>query len=284
MIVDVHGPVKKFARTDFLRLARGDRAVASTGSQATREGGTQARRARRRAEETGGESGKVGGRDWWSDPKRGVALPTPHHSPAAARDSARRQPLSPPPSACRCRGQSCSHTLIQVSWHTADCASPLASCSQLSPLMQQAAGSAAATASTAAAAAAALAAAATPATAAPQEDAGRFISTVRQIASLSSISQLGAHAERWRQKEGTVRSPLVLLQVLALSRQFACMQAPPSTPAKMKAYGRGLKAHGQPDAVTAGRPLRPSDLRHAAALSSPLACLGSHSLPAYACA
>jgi hypothetical protein len=108
----------------------------------------------------------------------------------------------------------------------------------------QAAGSAAATASAAAAAAA------TPATAAPQEDAGRFISTVRQIASLSSISQLGAHAERWRQKEGTVRSPLVLLQVLALSRQFACMQAPPSTPAKMKAYGRDLKAHGQPDAVT----------------------------------
>jgi len=114
----------------------------------------------------------------------------------------------------------------------------------------QAAGSAAATASTAAAAAAALAAAPTPATAAPQEDADRFISTVRQIASLSSISQLGAHAERWRQKEGTVRSPLVLLQVLALSRQFACMQAPPSTPAKMKDYGRGLKAHGQPDAVT----------------------------------
>ena len=43
-----------------------------------------------------------------------------------------------------------------------------------------------------------------------------------------------------------MRSPLVLLQVLALARQYACMHLLPLGTAERKAYGRAMQAHGQP--------------------------------------
>jgi len=115
----------------------------------------------------------------------------------------------------------------------------------------QAFGSAATSAAAPAAAAAALPF--PPAPAAPQEEeegeeaaaGASFLSAVDQIAGLSSAAQLRVHAERWRAEEGHVRTPLVLLQLLALARQFACMRRPPATPAERKTYGIGLKKHGQ---------------------------------------
>ena len=85
------------------------------------------------------------------------------------------------------------------------------------------------------------------------------------VASLTgqSAEQLRAFAERCRHREGVVRTPLVLLQVLALSRQFECTRAYPSVgqsaayataaaaeevkalEAQVDAYGQAMRAHGQ---------------------------------------
>ena len=49
-----------------------------------------------------------------------------------------------------------------------------------------------------------------------------------------------------------------MLQVLALGRQWECMQTAPPTAAQMPAYAKGLQAHGQPPMLLNARPACPS--------------------------
>jgi len=94
--------------------------------------------------------------------------------------------------------------------------------------------------------------------------AGGGFDILTAVAALTgqSASQLRALAERYRHREGVVRTPLVLLQVLALSRQFECTRVYPSVEqsaadatagvaavkameAQVDAYGQAMWAHGQ---------------------------------------
>ena len=78
-----------------------------------------------------------------------------------------------------------------------------------------------------------------------------FLAAVRTIASgQHSITQLQSFAETCWQREGVVRTPFVLLQVLALTQQFVCSQGMPAqaaaaAAADMDACAKQLQAHGQ---------------------------------------
>jgi len=119
-----------------------------------------------------------------------------------------------------------------------------------------------------AAAAASLQADSNPVPAVPADQtsiaAGGGFDILTAVAALTgqSASQLRALAERYRHREGVVRTPLVLLQVLALSRQFECTRVYPSVEqsaadatagvaavkameAQVDAYGQAMRAHGQ---------------------------------------
>jgi len=88
---------------------------------------------------------------------------------------------------------------------------------------------------------------------------------VEEIPSLESATQLHSWAEDWRHREGTVRSPLVLLQALALAREFTCLHPLPTKrkpgKAKLTAYGQDMRAHGERVGATTGKPLGQSDLQ-----------------------
>lgn len=123
-----------------------------------------------------------------------------------------------------------------------------------------------------AAAAAAVAAAATPVAAAPAHSTSgaaaaatataaasalAFAAAVEEIARESSAAQLLLLAQRFGQQEERARTPWVVLQVLALGRQWECMQTAPPTAAQMPAYAKGLQAHGQPPMLLNARPACP---------------------------
>ena len=124
-----------------------------------------------------------------------------------------------------------------------------------------------------AAAAAAVAAAATPVAAAPAHSTSgaaaaaaaaataaasalAFAAAVEEIARESSAAQLLLLAQRFGQQEERARTPWVVLQVLALGRQWECMQTAPPTAAQMPTYAKGLQAHGQPPMLLNARPAR----------------------------
>ena len=121
------------------------------------------------------------------------------------------------------------------------------------------------------AAAAAVAAAATPVAAAPAHSTSgaaaaaaaaattttsalAFAAAVEEIARESSAAQLQLLAQRFGQQEERARTPWMVLQVLALGRQWECMQTAPPTAAQMPAYAKGLQAHGQPPMLLNARP------------------------------
>ena len=121
-----------------------------------------------------------------------------------------------------------------------------------------------------AAAAAAVAAAATPVAAAPAHSTSgaaaaataaacalAFAAAVEEIARESSAAQLLLLAQRFGQREERARTPWMVLQVLALGRQWECMQTAPPTAAQMPAYAKGLQAHGQPPMLLNARPACP---------------------------
>ena len=124
-----------------------------------------------------------------------------------------------------------------------------------------------------AAAAAAVAAAATPVAAAPAHSTSgaaaaataaataaasalAFAAAVEEIARESSAAQLLLLAQRFGQQEERARTPWIVLQVLALGRQWECMQTAPPTAAQMPAYAKGLQAHGQPPTLLNAHPAR----------------------------
>ena len=123
-----------------------------------------------------------------------------------------------------------------------------------------------------AAAAAAAAAAATTTT-----SALAFAAAVEEIARESSAAQLLLLAQRFGQQEERARTPWMVLQVLALGRQWECMQTAPPTAAQMPAYAKGLQAHGQPPMLLNARPARlpacPPACLPALALTLALDCL-----------
>ena len=127
-----------------------------------------------------------------------------------------------------------------------------------------------------AAAAASLPADSNPVPAVPADQtsiaAGGGFDILTAVAALTgqSASQLRAFAERYRHREGVVRTPMVLLQVLALSRQFECTRAYPSVlqsaadatagvaavkamEAQVDVYGQAMRAHGQSAAAAPSR-------------------------------
>jgi 3-oxoacyl-ACP reductase-like protein len=78
-------------------------------------------------------------------------------------------------------------------------------------------------------------------------EASNFSTAVAAIRAEESIERLLVIANQCRQAEGTVRTPLVLLQVLALVRQYECSSASPTavTPSSLAEYGRGMQKHGK---------------------------------------
>ena len=82
---------------------------------------------------------------------------------------------------------------------------------------------------------------------------GDFSATVAAIRVHESAARLHSFADECQQQEGVVRTPLVLLQVLALMRQFECSspltagaaRATDASDDAFQAFGRGLEAHGQ---------------------------------------
>jgi len=121
------------------------------------------------------------------------------------------------------------------------------------------------------AAAAAVAAAATPVAAAPAHSTSgaaaaaaaaassalAFAAAVEEIARESSAAQLLLLAQRFGQQEERARTPWMVLQVLALGRQWECTQTAPPSAAQMPAYAKGLQAHGQPPMLLNARPACP---------------------------
>ena len=137
-----------------------------------------------------------------------------------------------------------------------------------------------------AAAAAAVAAAATPVAAAPAHSTSgaaaaataaasalAFAAAVEEIARESSAAQLLLLAQRFGQQEERARTPWMVLQVLALGRQWECMQTAPPTAAQMPAYAKGLQAHGQPPMLLNACPACPPACLPALALTLALDCL-----------
>ena len=78
-------------------------------------------------------------------------------------------------------------------------------------------------------------------------EVGDFHTTVAAIRVHDSAARLRAFADACRQKEGVVRTPMVLLQLLALIRQFECLSplvGTASVQATSDQFGRDLEAHG----------------------------------------
>lgn len=76
---------------------------------------------------------------------------------------------------------------------------------------------------------------------------GDFDRTVAAIRAQDSAARLRAFADACQQKEGVMRTPVVLLQLLALMRQYECLSPITGTVAERAAsaeLGRGLEAHG----------------------------------------
>jgi hypothetical protein len=76
------------------------------------------------------------------------------------------------------------------------------------------------------------------------------------------VDQLWRFAERCREQEGLLRTPLVLLQLIALSRQYESTQAAAAAAAtaaasddakQARAHSRGLRAHGSQTRCTLSR-------------------------------
>lgn len=72
-----------------------------------------------------------------------------------------------------------------------------------------------------------------------------FATAVLDIAAEPSALRLRSFAERCRHEEGVARCPFVLLQALALARQFQCLHPPPEAQHERKRYAQSLKAHGE---------------------------------------
>jgi hypothetical protein len=81
---------------------------------------------------------------------------------------------------------------------------------------------------------------------------GDFRMNVAAIRMLASIADLQAFIEQCQQREGAVRTPLVLLQLIALMRQFECM-SPLASTSQSELFGRRMDAHGQPSDTAAAR-------------------------------
>ena len=143
------------------------------------------------------------------------------------------------------------------------------------------------------AAAAAVAAAATPVAAAPAHSTSgaaadaaatttttsalAFAAAVEEIARESSAAQLLLLAQRFGQQEERARTPWMVLQVLALGRQWECMQTAPPSAAQMPAYAKGLQAHGQPPMLLNARPACLPACLPARLAACPPACSRAHS-------
>jgi hypothetical protein len=76
---------------------------------------------------------------------------------------------------------------------------------------------------------------------------GDFSATVAAIRVHESAARLHSFADECQQKEGVIRTPLVLLQILALVRQYECSSQLTASGASAShdVFGRGLEAHGQ---------------------------------------
>lgn len=72
-----------------------------------------------------------------------------------------------------------------------------------------------------------------------------FSSSVALLAACHSAAEMRALAVSWREQEAQVRTPLVLLQVLALTGEYAANHPPPTNARKLPTYGQQMKAHGQ---------------------------------------
>jgi len=71
-----------------------------------------------------------------------------------------------------------------------------------------------------------------------------FSTAVRDISHEQSAPTLRAFAQRCLYEEGIARCPFVLLQALALARQFKCLHPPPVHAESTNRYARELRAHG----------------------------------------
>ena len=97
---------------------------------------------------------------------------------------------------------------------------------------------------------AAAAVAAAAAAAAPVDDAPLPIDIAllaNEIAAEASAVQLRLLATRWREQEGVARTPFVVLQALALARQFEQIQAPPTDEGQRQVYRKAMCLHGSGD-------------------------------------
>jgi hypothetical protein len=102
----------------------------------------------------------------------------------------------------------------------------------------------------------------------------RFASDLHNIASLSSASELLLLAQRWRESEGTTRTPFVLLQLLALTRQFVCLTPEPKQESlrKKATWHTALKKHGERKTIAANRPSSPQAHSPLTAFTALLVC------------
>lgn len=71
-----------------------------------------------------------------------------------------------------------------------------------------------------------------------------FATTVAAIRAVDSVARLRAFADQCGHQEGVVRTPLVLLQLLALVRQYECQSHVAGAPSERATFGRELEAHG----------------------------------------
>jgi hypothetical protein len=84
-----------------------------------------------------------------------------------------------------------------------------------------------------------------PARAAADSD---FSCAAAKLAACQSASEMRALAVGWRAQEGKARTPLVLLQALALTAEYATKHPVPPPKAsrrRLASYGEKLKEHGQ---------------------------------------
>jgi len=76
---------------------------------------------------------------------------------------------------------------------------------------------------------------------APAAEPIEFPAALQDIAAEASAPRLRSFAERCRHEEGVARCPFVLLQAVALAKQFQCLHPPPEAQRPRARYARRLK-------------------------------------------